>query len=91
MSTEPTTQNGTDLMPAHLQPVLEWDWEIEHEDRKREARADAALHHQQHTFQVDRKVLKDVVREQMHMDVGRIRFLSSGKWVFHGELEPLWC
>lgn len=63
----------------HAQPLLEWDPNIEHADRSREARVDAALHHHQATFQVDRKVLKDVVREKMHTDVGRIKFLSSGK------------
>ena len=56
---------------------LEWDWEVEHADRKCEAKADAALHGAI-PFQVDRKILKDVVRENMGADVGRIAFLSSG-------------
>jgi hypothetical protein len=59
--------------------VLEWDWDIEHEDRRLEAKADA-LAHPQHPFDVDRKVLKDVVREKMGRDVARIKFLSSGKF-----------
>ncbi|KAF8662777.1 hypothetical protein AX14_007012 [Amanita brunnescens Koide BX004] len=59
---------------------LEWDWEVEHADRKCEAKADAALHGAI-PFQVDRKILKDVVRENMGADVGRIAFLSSG--TFH--------
>lgn len=57
---------------------LEWDWDIEHEDRKKEAQADASMHHAQ-PFQVDRRVLKDVVWEKMGAQVGRIRFLSSGE------------
>jgi hypothetical protein len=63
----------------HPRPVkfLEWDWEVEHADRKCEARADAALHGAI-PFQVDRKILKDVVREKMGTDVGRITFLNSG-------------
>ncbi|KIJ63793.1 hypothetical protein HYDPIDRAFT_112752 [Hydnomerulius pinastri MD-312] len=59
---------------------VQWDWDIEHEDRKREAKADAGLHGAQ-PFQVDRRVLKDVVREKTHSEVGRITFLSSG--TFH--------
>ncbi|TRM59631.1 hypothetical protein BD626DRAFT_559529 [Schizophyllum amplum] len=59
---------------------LEWDWNIEHDDRKREAAADATLLDAS-PFQVDRRVLKDVVREQMSLDVGRIQFLSAG--TFH--------
>jgi hypothetical protein len=57
--------------------VIEWDWDVEHYDRQLEAKADAALHGAQ-PFQVDRRVLKDVVRETMGCDVGRIKFLSSG-------------
>jgi len=30
-------------------------------------------------FEVDRKILKDVVREKLGVDVGRITFLSSGE------------
>lgn len=57
---------------------LEWDWLIEHEDRKKEAQADASMHDPQ-PFQVDRRVLKDVVWEKMGAPVGRIKFLSSGQ------------
>ncbi|KAF5383255.1 hypothetical protein D9615_004905 [Tricholomella constricta] len=66
--------------PIHLQDMPEWNWEIEHADRRREARADAALHGAT-PFQVDRRVLKDVVRENKGIDVGRIEFLSAG--TFH--------
>lgn len=57
---------------------LKWDWDIEHEDRKIEAQADASMHNTQ-PFQVDRRVLKDVVWEKMGAPVGRIQFLSSGE------------
>ncbi|KAJ3785820.1 hypothetical protein GGU10DRAFT_353795 [Lentinula aff. detonsa] len=60
--------------------ALEWDWEIEHADRKAEAKADAALHGAL-PFEVDRKVLRDVVREKMGAEVVRIKFLSAG--TFH--------
>ncbi|KAE9403548.1 hypothetical protein BT96DRAFT_814795 [Gymnopus androsaceus JB14] len=59
---------------------LEWDWDVEHADRKAEAKADAALHGAL-PFEVDRKVLKDVVRERMGAEVVRIKFLSAG--TFH--------
>ncbi|KAJ6571519.1 hypothetical protein B0H19DRAFT_1255487 [Mycena capillaripes] len=61
-------------------PPLEWDWDIEHADRKREAQADAALHGAT-PFEVDRRVLKDVVLEHMKTPVARIVFLSAG--TFH--------
>ncbi|KAF8067931.1 hypothetical protein FPV67DRAFT_1165551 [Lyophyllum atratum] len=81
--------NGHDLSvnltngPASPNPrvaPLEWSWAIEHADRKREAKADAALHGAT-PFQVDRRVLKDVVRENKGIDVGGIEFLSAG--TFH--------
>ncbi|KIJ15331.1 hypothetical protein PAXINDRAFT_169135 [Paxillus involutus ATCC 200175] len=59
---------------------VQWDWDIEHEDRRRETKADSVLHGAQ-PFQVDRRVLKDVVREKTNCEVGRITFLSSG--TFH--------
>jgi hypothetical protein len=62
---------------SSLVPV-EWDWDVEHADRELERKADAALHGAT-PFQVDRRVLKDVVRENMDVDVGRITFLSSGE------------
>ena len=61
----------------NIKPPIEWDWDLEHEDRRVEAHADAAMHSFQ-PFQVDRKLLKDVVREKMGTEVGRIKFLSSG-------------
>nr|GAT51660.1 predicted protein [Mycena chlorophos] len=61
-------------------PPLEWDWDIEHADRKREALADSAQHGSM-PFEVDRRVLKDVVFEHMKTPVARIMFLSAG--TFH--------
>ncbi|KAF9240465.1 hypothetical protein BU15DRAFT_87686 [Melanogaster broomeanus] len=52
--------------------IVQWDWNIEH--------ADSALHGVQ-PFQVDRRVLKDVVREKTNSEVGRIMFLSSGAYL----------
>ncbi|KAG1871459.1 hypothetical protein F4604DRAFT_1769800 [Suillus subluteus] len=73
---------GTVPLPQALasMSVIEWDWDVEHHDRRLEAKADAALHGAQ-PFQVDRRVLKDVVREMTGCEVGRINFLSSG--TFH--------
>lgn len=59
-------------------PLLEWDWDVEHEDRKQERKADASLRGAA-PFEVDRRVLKDVVRERMGVEVGRIKFMSAGK------------
>jgi hypothetical protein len=59
---------------------LEWDWDLEHQDRAKEAKADRAVHNAQ-PFLVDRRVLKDVVKEKFQVDVARIVFLSSG--AFH--------
>lgn len=39
---------------------------------------DTAVHHVQ-PFQVDRRVLKDVVREKIGIEVARIVFLNAGK------------
>ena len=61
--------------PAKL--PLVWSWEIEHGDRKKEARADAAVHGAA-PFQGDRKLLKDIVKEKMGTDVARITFLGAG-------------
>ncbi|KAG6884926.1 hypothetical protein C0993_007190 [Termitomyces sp. T159_Od127] len=72
---------NADLSPTELRlEPLQWSWEIEHADRKREAKADAAADGAA-PFPVDRKVLKDVVREHRGIDVGRIEFLSAG--TFH--------
>ena len=77
----PTAQAAPapDMSPARApaEPVLEWDWDVEHGDRKREAKADAAQHNAQ-PFLIDRKILKDVIREKMECEVARITFLSSG-------------
>ncbi|EIN08769.1 hypothetical protein PUNSTDRAFT_67873 [Punctularia strigosozonata HHB-11173 SS5] len=71
---------------AHEEPeVVEWDWDAEHEDRRREAKADVDFARngqlEQVPFQVDRKLLKDIVKDKMEKDVGRINFISSG--TFH--------
>ncbi|KAG6835620.1 hypothetical protein H0H93_016444 [Arthromyces matolae] len=75
--------NG-DSKPKSAKPSrepLQWSWEIEHADRKREAKAEGAADGAAAPFPVDRRVLKDVVREHRGVDVGRIVFLSSG--TFH--------
>lgn len=79
-----TTDNTSALTgkaTAQLSPLI-WNWEVEHEDRKKERKADAALHGAT-PFEVDRKLLKDVVREKMGVEVGRIKFLSAGQSGFH--------
>ena len=63
-----------------LKAPLVWDWDIEHADRKLEAKADATAHSSP-PFQVDRKLLKDIVQEKMSEDVVRIKFLGAG--TFH--------
>lgn len=74
---EPLTPNP----PRH--PPLQWNWETEHADRKKERKADAALHGST-PFHVDRSILKDIVREKMGVDVGTIAFLSAGEYpVYH--------
>lgn len=57
---------------------LKWSWELEHEDRKREAKADAAVHGAA-PFQVDRKLLRDIVQEKMGAEAVRIKFLGAGE------------
>ncbi|KAH9912436.1 uncharacterized protein B0H18DRAFT_1054066 [Fomitopsis serialis] len=61
-------------------PPFVWDWDIEHADRKAETKADAAVHGAP-PFQVDRKLLKDIVHEKMGENVVRIKFLGAG--TFH--------
>ncbi|KAI0674412.1 hypothetical protein C8Q78DRAFT_966908 [Trametes maxima] len=61
-------------------PQLVWDWDIEHADRAAERRADAAVHGAI-PFEVDRKLLKDIVHERMGAEVARIKFLGAG--TFH--------
>ncbi|KAL0576128.1 hypothetical protein V5O48_005846 [Marasmius crinis-equi] len=77
-------RNGLERKANHehkeKEPALVWDWDVEQEDRKREAKADASLHGAI-PFEVDRRVLKDVVREKMCVELARIEFLSSG--TFH--------
>jgi hypothetical protein len=78
--------------PPALPPTkgqIEWDWDAEHADRAREKRADAsrAKHHGSRAgagidyvvFEVDRKLVKDIVAEKMGEPVGRIVFVGSGK------------
>ncbi|KAK0203924.1 hypothetical protein DFS33DRAFT_844521 [Desarmillaria ectypa] len=60
--------------------TLEWNWDVEHADRRKEKQADAALHGAL-PFLVDRSVLKDVVREKFATNPARITFLSAG--TFH--------
>lgn len=71
------TQSRSHRRNETAKPPLVWDWDVEHEDRKRERKADATLRGAA-PFEVDRRVLKDVVREKMGLEVGRIRFLSAG-------------
>ncbi|KAI9063538.1 hypothetical protein FKP32DRAFT_1685924 [Trametes sanguinea] len=61
-------------------PRLVWDWDIEHADRQAERKADAAVHGAI-PFEVDRKLLKDIVQERMGAEVARIKFLGAG--TFH--------
>ncbi|KAI0372046.1 hypothetical protein BV20DRAFT_940941 [Pilatotrama ljubarskyi] len=61
-------------------PHLVWDWDIEHADRQAERKADAAVHGAI-PFEVDRKLLKDIVQERMGAEVARIKFLGAG--TFH--------
>jgi hypothetical protein len=77
-TTLPTLPTLPTLFTLDPTTTLEWDWDIEHADRKLEAKADAEWQSEL-PFQVDRKVLKDVVRERMGLEVGRIHFLSLGK------------
>jgi hypothetical protein len=58
---------------------LEWDWDLEHQDRAKEAKADRAVHHAQ-PFLVDRRILRDVVQEKFQVEVARIAFISSGEF-----------
>jgi len=68
-----TSVNYANAKPAHI----EWDWALEHADRKREAKADSAVHGPP-IFNVDRNILRDVIKEKLECRVGRITFLSSG-------------
>ena len=80
-----TNDNGTHLQTRTVtnnttnKPPLSWSWELEHADRKKEAQADAAVHGAP-PFQVDRKLLKDIVQEKMQKEVVRIEFLGAGAY-----------
>ena len=76
----PSDDESTPLAnaPPPQRPPLQWSWEVEHADRRKERKADAALHGAT-PFEVDRRVLKDIVREKMGVDVGLITFLSAGE------------
>jgi len=90
----PNGQKDPDLDTRTNPPrlPLAWDWILEHEDRKKERKVDAALHGLI-PFEVDRKLLKDVVREKMGVEVARITFISSGicllTWFFVDMLTSL--
>jgi len=80
LSTESTGHSHSPMAPTG--PQLEWDWDLEHQDRKLEAKADAAsTTYGAAPFQVDRRLLKDIVQEKMGKDVARIKFLGAG--TFH--------
>lgn len=80
VSTNASTVSRSPFLNSQMNsnPKFVWDWDIEHEDRRREATADANMHGAP-PFEVDRKVLKDVVREKMGVEVGRITFMNSGE------------
>ncbi|KAL7284120.1 hypothetical protein ACG7TL_001401 [Trametes sanguinea] len=75
----PPAQSMHPPEPAE-KPRLVWDWDIEHADRQEERKADAAVHGAI-PFEVDRKLLKDIVQERMGAEVARIKFLGAG--TFH--------
>lgn len=75
---------GTVLLPSlptTSYTPIEWNWDAEFADRKHEAKVDAARHDVQ-PFPVDRRVLRDILREKTRCEVGRITFLSSGELLF---------
>ncbi|RPD65621.1 hypothetical protein L226DRAFT_530838 [Lentinus tigrinus ALCF2SS1-7] len=72
--------SSSSMAQPEQEPPLVWDWDVEHEDRRAEAKADAAVHGAM-PFQVDRKLLKDIVHERMGAEVARIKFLGAG--TFH--------
>jgi len=93
LSNDILSQSSAPPSSASEQPALppiEWSWPLEHADRQKERRADASatsdsIHHSG-PFEVDRRVLKDVVREKMGgVEVARIEFLSAG--TFHKVLH----
>lgn len=76
----PTHSSPSTSLSSPPQPKLVWDWDAEREDRQKEIKVDRATHGAQ-PFEVDRKVLKDVVHEKMGAAVARINFLGAG--TFH--------
>lgn len=64
---------GSEKSSAATRAPLVWDWEADQADRERERRADG-----DNSFQVDRRVLRDVVKEVLSVEVVQIRFISSG-------------
>ncbi|KAG8216577.1 hypothetical protein J3R82DRAFT_6761 [Butyriboletus roseoflavus] len=68
-------------LPTTPYTPIEWNWDVELADRRREAQAEAAVYDAQ-PFQVDRRVLKDILREKTHCEVGHITFLSAGRFCF---------
>jgi hypothetical protein len=64
-------------LPKPSASVVQWDLDLEQADRKREAKADSAVHGVQ-PFLVDRSLLRDVIKEKLGCRVGRITFLNSG-------------
>lgn len=66
--------------PGEKEETVQWSWEFDQEDRKREAEADRTFK-DYGVLQVERAVLKAVVKEKMGAEVVRIVFLSSG--TFH--------
>ncbi|KAF9442889.1 hypothetical protein P691DRAFT_680623 [Macrolepiota fuliginosa MF-IS2] len=80
-ASEHTSHSRSHKRTETAKPPLVWDWDIEHEDRGRERKADVVLLRSAAPFEVDRRVLKDVVREKMGVEVGRIRFLSAGTFL----------
>lgn len=83
-----TIPTATSTSMVSSAPLI-WSWPHEHADRKREREADEALHGRHGVtnyvygsrnmpFEVDRKLLKDLVKEKMGEEVGRIQFLSAG-------------
>jgi len=79
--------SSSPVMLHQDEPPLQWDWDIEHEDRRREREADAKMRDAA-PFEVDRRLLKDVVREKMGKEVGRIKFLSAGEYARFSSLDP---
>lgn len=75
----PTMTSANHANHAKPPSVVEWDWSLEHSDRKREAKADSTVHGAQ-PFPIDRNLLRDVIREKLDCRVGRITFLSSGAY-----------